>query len=127
MEAVTCSNCRKAFHPVRRSARYCGSTCRKAANRKVCHANSSPHSPSQAPPASQNGSGVHSGRPKPKNVPSTRSTLSVTRRGFVIVPDVKWPGMYRLRCPDGTLTDLINITRARDALPELAHSFEETT
>jgi hypothetical protein len=43
----------------------------------------------------------------------------LTRRGFVIVPDVKWPGMYRLRCPDGTLTDMINITRARDALAEL--------
>src|SRR5262249_9367779 len=65
--------------------------------------------------------------PKPKNAPTAKSTLSVTRRGFVIVPDVKWPGMYRLRCPDGTLTDLINITRARDALTELAHSFEETT
>jgi hypothetical protein len=52
---------------------------------------------------------------------------STLRRGFAIVPDVKWPDMYRLRSPDGALTDLTNITRARDALTELAHSFEETT
>jgi len=33
-----------------------------------------------------------------------------------IVPDDRWPGMYRLRLPDGTLSDMVNLTRARDAL-----------
>jgi hypothetical protein len=36
-----------------------------------------------------------------------------------IVPDAKWPGMYRIRHPDGSLTDMVNLTRARDALAEL--------
>jgi hypothetical protein len=33
-----------------------------------------------------------------------------------IVPDAKWPAMYRIRRPDGTLTDMVNQARARDAL-----------
>jgi hypothetical protein len=33
-----------------------------------------------------------------------------------IVPDAKWPGMYRLRLPDGSLSDIVNLTRAKDAL-----------
>jgi hypothetical protein len=36
-------------------------------------------------------------------------------RGYAIVPDAKWPGMYRIRRPDGSLTDLLSLTRARDA------------
>jgi hypothetical protein len=33
-----------------------------------------------------------------------------------IVPDSKWPGMYRIRLPDGSLSDMVNLTRAKDAL-----------
>jgi hypothetical protein len=33
-----------------------------------------------------------------------------------IVPDGKWPGMYRLRLPTGRLSDLVNLTRAIDAV-----------
>jgi hypothetical protein len=33
-----------------------------------------------------------------------------------IVPDTKWPNMYRLRFPDGRLSDMLNLTRAKDAL-----------
>jgi hypothetical protein len=33
-----------------------------------------------------------------------------------IVPDAKWPGMYRLRLPDGSLSVMVNLTRAKDAL-----------
>jgi len=36
-----------------------------------------------------------------------------------IVPDAKWPGMYRLRLPDGSLSDIVNLTRAKDALAEM--------
>jgi hypothetical protein len=39
---------------------------------------------------------------------------SSTRRLVSIVPDSKWPGMWRVRCGD-KLTDMVNITRARDA------------
>jgi hypothetical protein len=33
-----------------------------------------------------------------------------------IFPDAKWPGMYRLRLPNGRLSDMVNLTRAKDAV-----------
>ena len=33
-----------------------------------------------------------------------------------IVPDCRWLGMYRLVLPDGSLSEMVNLTRARDAL-----------
>jgi hypothetical protein len=33
-----------------------------------------------------------------------------------IVPDAKYPSMYRLRRPDGSLSDMVNLSRAKDAL-----------
>jgi hypothetical protein len=33
-----------------------------------------------------------------------------------IVPDAVWPGMYRIRLSDGSLSDMLNLARARDAL-----------
>jgi hypothetical protein len=33
-----------------------------------------------------------------------------------IVPDAQWPGMYRLSLPQGSLSDMVNLTRAKDAL-----------
>ena len=37
-----------------------------------------------------------------------------------IVPDERYPGMYRLRLPDGRLSDMVNLTRARDALAAIS-------
>jgi len=36
-----------------------------------------------------------------------------------IVPDPGWPGMYRVRRPDGSLSDMVNLTRAKDAIAEM--------
>ena len=33
-----------------------------------------------------------------------------------IITDAVWPRMYRLRFPDGHLSDMVNLTRAKDAL-----------
>jgi hypothetical protein len=43
-------------------------------------------------------------------------------RGRVVAtvePDSKWPGMYRVRC-GGKLSDMVNLTRAKDAARSLA-------
>jgi hypothetical protein len=32
-----------------------------------------------------------------------------------LVPDSTYPGMWRIRTPDGSLSDMLNRTRARDA------------
>jgi hypothetical protein len=37
-----------------------------------------------------------------------------------IVPDNTWPGMWRVRIPDGHLTDIVNLTRAKDVAQSLA-------
>ena len=37
-----------------------------------------------------------------------------------IVPKTQWKGMWRVRLPDGSLSDIVNITRARDAARTLA-------
>jgi len=36
-----------------------------------------------------------------------------------IVPDERFPGMCRLKRTDGTFSDMVNLTRARDALAEV--------
>jgi hypothetical protein len=41
-----------------------------------------------------------------------------------IVPDSTYPGMYRVRWPDGTLSDMVNLTRANDAVAFFLESAE---
>jgi|SRR5262249_6434139 len=36
-----------------------------------------------------------------------------------IVPDERFPGMFRLKRADGALSDIVNLTRAKDALAEM--------
>src|SRR6478735_11626012 len=36
-----------------------------------------------------------------------------------IVPDTAFPGMYRLKRTDGLVSDMVNLTRARDALAQI--------
>jgi len=50
---------------------------------------------------------------KPESVTLRRKPAKLDPRIF---PDPKWPGMYRVRRPDGSLSDMVNLTRARDAL-----------
>ncbi len=45
-----------------------------------------------------------------------------TQRGRIVatvISDAKWPGMWRVQI-DGKLTDVVNITRAKDAAIALA-------
>ena len=37
-----------------------------------------------------------------------------------IEPDREWPGMWRVRMPNGHLTDTVNLPRAKDAAASLA-------
>jgi hypothetical protein len=61
---------------------------------------------------------VHASRPREINASAAAKSLSVTY-GFAIVPDARLPGMYRIRRPDGTLTQMVNLKRAKDALRAL--------
>ena len=44
----------------------------------------------------------------------------MTFGGFTVVADKEWRGMYRVRSPDGRLTDMVNLTRTRDAAGHFA-------
>jgi hypothetical protein len=37
-----------------------------------------------------------------------------------IVPDPEWNGMWRVHLPDGHVSDMVNLTRAKDAALSLA-------
>jgi hypothetical protein len=44
----------------------------------------------------------------------------MTFGGYTVVADPEWPKMYRVRRPDGSLTDTVNLNGARDAAREFA-------
>lgn len=125
MTTAICQHCGRAFPARRSTARYCTPAHRLAAHRGL---------PVGCPPeprgAVQDAIVSVSGRsdtPKPDYPsPESRETLkaSISRgskplpRG--IVHDAVYPNMYRVVLPDGSLSDMVNLTRARDAAAALA-------
>ena len=51
-----------------------------------------------------------------------RLRLSTGRLLATVEPDPNWAGMYRARLPNGHLTDMVNLARAKDAAISLALS-----
>ena len=45
----------------------------------------------------------------------SRLYLGSHATGNSITPDTKYPSMWRVRYPDGSLSDIVNLTRARDS------------
>ncbi len=37
-----------------------------------------------------------------------------------VVPDTRWPDMWRIALPDGQLSDMVNLTRAKEAAVAIA-------
>jgi hypothetical protein len=115
---------KRVYH---KGARYCSETCRKLASKARRAALQQP-----SPGAVKNGSKPHRGPDVLSTVTSVENSFATSipwegenqGRGSPkkpaldrrIVPDAKWPGMYRVRLPGGSLTDMVNLTRARDAL-----------
>ena len=117
-----CAACGVQFRPRRSTALFCSPRCRKAAQRTR-------------------------DRGTPVRVPATRRSVgldavlsltatirtiegqkpSVTLRQALkppninprIVADPKWPGMYWIKRRDGSTSDIVNLTRAKDALAEM--------
>ena len=49
-----------------------------------------------------------------------RLHLNTGRLLATVEPDATWPKMYRVRLPDDRLTDMVNLSRAKDAAVALA-------
>jgi hypothetical protein len=47
-------------------------------------------------------------------------------RALVITPDVKWSGMWRIKLPNGSLSDMVNLTRAKDAAMLLGRALSQS-
>ena len=117
MTATACLACETEFHPRRSTARYCSARCR------VAHARSRSDSPARGPqePAGAiiSVTGHHPSSPAAEGH-SVTLTSPIKRESKPlpegIVPDAKWLGMYRLRLPDGSLSAMVNLARAKDAL-----------
>ena len=102
---ATCQVCHKLFAPRRSTARYCSGKCRVAAHRasSVCNATTASTSGARA---SKSAAGI-----------SATPRLSGTEKlPSGIIADAIYPGMYRIRLPGGGLSDIVNLTRANDAL-----------
>jgi hypothetical protein len=123
---------RKRLRPTRyhEGARYCSDTCRKLASKAR---RPTPQQPS--PGEAGNRSKTHPGPQVLSTVTNitVSSDISKAYKGEKsgraspkkpaldqrIVPDGKWSGMYRIRRPDGSLSDMVNLTWAKDALRSL--------
>jgi hypothetical protein len=116
--SIACSACGLQFRPQRSTARFCSPRCRKATQRardRGIPVRVPATRPGVAPDAvlSVTASiGVAEGQ-KLQNVTLRRNAPKLDPR---IVGDPKRPNMFRLRRADGTLSEMVNLTRARDAL-----------
>jgi hypothetical protein len=115
---IACSTCGLQFRSQRSTARFCGPRCRVAAKRTRDRGTPLARAatrPSMAPNAvlSVTAPIGMSDRQKPQIDTLRRKPPKLDPR---IAPDAKWPAMFRLRLPDGSLSDMVNLTRAKDAL-----------
>ena len=117
MATIACAACKASFHPRRSTARYCGDRCR------VAHARSRSGMPARGSQAAVSAvlsvTGHAPSASATKTAPGACVTLipQQTRASKpCIVPDDKWPDMYRVRLPNGSLSAMVSLTRAKDAL-----------
>jgi hypothetical protein len=115
---ATCSACGLQFRPQRSTARFCSSRCRKATQR--ARDRGAPIRVAMTRPGVAVGAVLSvtatpgpAKHQKPRSVTLRRKPLNLDPR---IAPDAKWPAMFRLRLPDGSLSDMVNLPRAKDAL-----------
>jgi hypothetical protein len=51
----------------------------------------------------------------PTPAPTFQLYYGSTLLAFLVVPDSVYPSMYRVKWPDGRLSDICNLSRAKDA------------
>jgi hypothetical protein len=136
-----CPICQRQFVRSRRSNRfrqsgrpneehiYCSSGCRQKAYRRRVRADRAVTQDRAAGPIEPKNNAiatrVRSGVTQPKISIEITEELSPKTRGGrplfrthagEVIADAKWPGMYRIKWRDGRVSDMVNYTRAVDAL-----------
>jgi hypothetical protein len=104
----SCEACGAEMDVRRQGARFCNATCRKRGQRAR-------QSPREAYRRDLSVTGH-------RKCPSAHSRFRVTDNPLGlppgIVPDPQWPGMYRVVLADRSVSDMVNLTRAKDAWPQ---------
>ena len=125
-----CQACGREFYSGRSDARTCGDRCRQRLRRKRGNGGRR-----QARPCDRSVTGysgevpvrirARSPDPVTDNNASRRLAAGVLPAG--VVRDTEWPDMYRVRRIDGTLSDMLNLTRATEATRLLETDSERGT
>jgi hypothetical protein len=55
-----------------------------------------------------------------------RNEKSLAGRALAIAPDARWPGMWRVKLPNDLLSDMVNLTRAKDAAVSLSRALKQS-
>jgi hypothetical protein len=121
--ACQARDCRREIFGLRADARFCSDACRNRAHRDTDHLKQNGR---HSRTGGQIAVAAVAGDPNPTPAPDTpacngyapilSASKSAPKLDPRIVPDARWPKMYRLRLPDGSLSDMANLTRIKDAL-----------
>jgi hypothetical protein len=118
-----CRVCGRGMFGQRADARFCSNACRVRA-----HRGGTERRRRNAPQSRLEGRIAVTNAPRVPNLPEGTfvtdnvPSLSASKSGPCIVPDSKWPNMYRLRFADGHLSDMANLTRIKDVLRAVKES-----
>ena len=114
----TCKHCQQPFAPRSHRARFC-SDAHKVAWHRARTAIGKPPTASQEPRGGPVTIEPTADTPEAKIGPAV--TIGISKpppKGIVI--DTRYPTMFRVVLPDGSLSDMTNLTRAKDALRALS-------
>ena len=127
-EPAVCAICRKSFTRRRSTARFCSPRCRQRAHRRAGLSrvgelkNAKASSKRDVRPTRgpcNSGVGLCTLNPSSKTAPQQPEPVSGSvTRSFTpfLLADQHWPGMWRIAFQNGRLSDMLNITRAREAM-----------
>ena len=111
--SATCSACGSQFRHQRSTARFCSPRCRVAAQR--ARGRGTPIRVAATRPSVATDAVLSVTATVEMSEGQKLQSVTLRRLDPRIIPDEHWPGMYRLRLSDGSLSDMTNLTRARDA------------
>jgi hypothetical protein len=128
-KTVACAICRKSFTQRRSTARFCSPKCRQRAHRRAglsqvdeLRSAKGCSKRNVRPTRGPSGSGVGVSTLHPPQQPEPVSDSVARSSAPRIVADQHWPNMWRIVFPDGRLSDMLNITRAKEALKHAQRS-----
>ena len=114
--SATCSACSLQFRPQRSTARFCSSRCRVAAQR--ARGRGTPIRVAATRPSVATDAVLSVTATVEMSEGQKPQSVTLRRLDPRIIPDEHWPGMYRIKWRGGGLSDMVNYTRAADALRE---------